>query len=318
MGSLGTQSDDWPLAPFLAWCRASLRVLSQIQVAARTSVPVLIEGETGTGKQVAARAIHDLSRPGRPFVIIDCGAIPAALMESELFGHLRGAFTGAVSDGIGLCRTAAGGSMLLDDIDSLPLDLQPKLLRLVEENEVVPVGGRAPIPIQARVIAASNQDLRGMVRSGAFRRDLYYRLKALAITIPPLRERKRDIPMLARYFAEECAREHRRPAPYISDEAQQVLMEQDWPGNVRELRNCVTHAVLLSDGNEILPQHLILDDSQPMETIEAEVRLTLKQAEAELVRQAVRRAGGNKFRAARLLGIARATLYRKLKDIGEV
>jgi DNA-binding NtrC family response regulator len=305
------------------------RIVEQVEQVAESDLTVLIYGETGTGKELVARAIHDRSsRRGRPFIALDCGAIPDTLVESELFGYERGAFTGAERRKEGYFQLAEGGAIFLDEVGNLPLAAQAKLLRALPEREIRPVGGRDAIPVDVRVIAATNAPLEGTARAGRFRQDLYYRLAEFTIALVPLRERAEDIPHLARRFADEAAMEFRRPVHEMSESAIALLAAYPWPGNARELRNVIRQAVLRSDG-AILPEHLALEttngpsaaavSTEPLDsalTLHDLARLAARDAEQRAIRQAIRASGGNKTRAARALGIDYTTLHRRMRQYG--
>ena len=276
---------------------------------------VLIQGETGTGKELVARAIHDASaRAGRPFVVVDCAALPETLFESELFGHERGAFTGAFAARRGLLEMSAGGTCLLDEIGELTTPLQAKLLRTLQERTIRRVGGNDPIPVDVRVVAATNRDLRKLAAEGGFRDDLYYRLNVVTITVPPLRERSSDIPLLAQHFLETFAHRTERPVKRLAPEALALLAAYHWPGNVRELENVIERAVALSSSETLLP------DDFPPHLREAgraprlpAAGMTLEEVKRWYLNKVLEEAGGNKLRAAELLGIDRRTLYRILE-----
>ena len=276
---------------------------------------VLIQGETGTGKELVARAIHDASaRAGRPFVVVDCAALPETLFESELFGHERGAFTGAFAARRGLLEMSAGGTCLLDEIGELTTPLQAKLLRTLQERTIRRVGGNDPIPVDVRVVAATNRDLRKLAAEGEFRDDLYYRLNVVTITVPPLRERSSDIPLLAQHFLETFAHRTERPVKRLAPEALALLAAYHWPGNVRELENVIERAVALSSSETLLP------DDFPPHLREASraprlpaAGMTLEEVKRWYLNKVLEEAGGNKLRAAELLGIDRRTLYRILE-----
>ncbi|PYN47054.1 MAG: two-component system response regulator [Candidatus Rokuibacteriota bacterium] len=277
---------------------------------------VLIQGETGTGKELVARAIHDASaRAGRPFVVVDCAALPETLFESELFGHERGAFTGAFAARRGLLETSAGGTCFLDEIGELTAPLQAKLLRTLQERTLRRVGGNDPIPVDVRVVAATNHDLRKLAAEGGFRDDLYYRLNVVTITVPPLRERSSDIPLLAQHFLETFAHRTERPVKRLAPEAFALLVAYHWPGNVRELENVIERAVALSSSETLLPDDFppqLREESGRTPRLPA-AGMTLEEVKRWYVNKVLEEAGGNKLRAAELLGIDRRTLYRILE-----
>ncbi len=277
---------------------------------------VLIQGETGTGKELVARAIHYASpRAERPFVAIDCAALPESLFESELFGHERGAFTGAVGSRRGLLETADGSTCFLDEIGELPLGLQAKLLRVLQERVLRRVGGNEPLPVNLRLIAATNRDLRKRVEDGTFREDLYYRLNGVTIAMPPLRERGADIPLLAHDFMQRYAAAAGKPLEGFAPEALALLTGYRWPGNVRELEHAVERAVALARSAVILPEDLppeIRTETARAPELPAP-RMTLEEVKRWYVSAVLEETGGNKVRAADLLGIDRRTLYRILE-----
>ena len=277
---------------------------------------VLIEGETGTGKELVARAIHGASaRAARPFVVVDCAALPETLFESELFGHERGAFTGAFAARRGLLETSTGGTCVLDEIGELTAPLQAKLLRTLQERSIRRVGGNDAIPVDVRVIAATNRDLRRLVADGGFRDDLYYRLNVVTITVPPLRERASDIPLLAQHFLEIFARRSGRPIRRLAPEAVALLAGYRWPGNVRELEHVIERATALSAAETLLPDDLpphLREDRDRAPRLPAD-GMTLEDVKRWYVNKVLEESGGNKLRAAELLGIDRRTLYRILE-----
>lgn len=286
---------------------------------AQVDATVLLRGESGAGKERIARLIHDHSpRAQGPFIAVNCGAISEALLESELFGHSRGAFTGAVQDRVGLFEAANGGSLLLDEVGEVSPGMQAKLLRVLQEREVRPVGESKSRPVDVRVLAATNRDLEARVEAGAFRPDLYYRLKVVELRIPALRERDDDILPLARLFLSEAALQARRPTPELSPEAATLLMAHQWPGNVRELANAMERAAIMARGNRVevedLPEEL-RRVPLPMTASRDGVR-SLAEIEKEAILAALVRNGGNQTRAAAQLQIGTATLYRKLKSYG--
>ncbi|GAB4389736.1 MAG: sigma-54 dependent transcriptional regulator [Thermodesulfovibrionales bacterium] len=283
-------------------------LLRLIHMVAPTDSSVIIEGESGTGKELVARLIHKRSRRARgPFVAVDCGAIPEGLVESELFGHEKGAFTGAAFMSRGRFERASRGTLFLDEITSLPLQSQAKLLRALQEKVIERLGGQKPIPVDIRLIAASNSDLQDAVSQKTFREDLYYRLNIMKIRIPPLRERKSDIALLAHHFIRKHRDRVNSSVGGISKEALQVLTDYHWPGNVRELENVIEHALIMAGSPTIMPQDLpaFENDRGPVSRLD--------DAERNIILQALNEAGGNKYRAAKILGIPRSSLYSKLK-----
>jgi DNA-binding NtrC family response regulator len=299
-----------------------VRVYQLITQIAATPATVLITGESGTGKELVARAVHQRSeRSGQPFVAINVAAIPEALLESELFGHEKGAFTGAIGRRLGKFELAHGGTIFLDEIGSLRLDLQTKLLRALQEREVERLGGTRPIPIDVRVLAATNVNLRQAVRDRAFRDDLYYRLSVVPIQVPPLRERREDIPRLVEHFVRKFARESHRDVRGVSAGAIDALMRYDWPGNVRELENVIHRAVVLAGGPVVHLQDVPLDVAMP-ETVSVLARDTvplreaLDQFERQYVLRTLERLSWNVSRTARQLGVHRNTVLAKLATWG--
>ncbi|MYM84744.1 sigma-54-dependent Fis family transcriptional regulator [Duganella sp. FT50W] len=295
---------------------AITRLRRQIVKVAAASAPVLIWGESGSGKELAAQAVHAQSpRRKGPFVPINCGAIPAQLIQSELFGHERGAFTGAARDKRGLIESAQGGSIFLDEIGDLPMELQANLLRFLQEHTIYRVGGTRSIAVDARVIAASHVDLAQAVRRGVFREDLYYRLNVLALDVPSLRERKDDLLPLAEHFFRTFSSERAPRVKGFSGRAAQAIREHDWPGNVRELINRVRRAMVMAEGRLILPHDLGLVSaapaSAPLQLDDARIR-----AERDAIDASLLRAGRNITLAARDLGVSRMTLYRLLAKHG--
>ncbi len=292
------------------------RVYKLIEKVSQHKYPVLILGESGTGKEVVARSIHYLGqRRNKPFSPVDCSGLVPTLVESELFGYVKGAFTGAQQTRAGLFESAEGGTVFLDEIGDLPIDMQAKLLRVLQEREVRPVGATDRVRIDLRIIAATNRDLESAVRSKGFRQDLYFRLNVLQIKIPPLRERKSDIPLLVNTLLEKFS-DPQRPIRTISEDAMRRLMAYDWPGNVRELENAVERAVALGSGPILhvgdLPSNLqYKSDERPLEIDEL---LPLEDLERRAIFRALHETGGDKLAAARLLGIGKTTLYRKLKQ----
>jgi two-component system response regulator HydG len=289
---------------------------------ARSDAPVLVIGETGSGKERVARALHRLGpRPEGPFVALNCAALPEHLLESELFGHARGAFTDARSARPGLLVHANGGTLFLDEIAELPLALQPKLLRALEERRVRPVGGEEEVPFEARIVAATNRDLDAAVEEGRFREDLFFRIDVLRVEVPPLRARGSDVLLLAQHHLRECAARLGKQVLGISHGAAERLLRYDWPGNVRELVNCIERAVALTDHEQILVEdlperiraegrsHVIVASDDPSELVPLEI------VEQRYIARVMESVGGNKTLAARILGLDRKTLYRKLRQV---
>ncbi len=302
---------------------AMKKVIEQIQQVANCDFSVIIQGETGTGKTYIANIIHDLSGRGKgPFVTVDLGAIPESLVESELFGYEKGAFTGAEKKKKGYFEVADHGTILLDEVQNTSPYMQSKLLRVVEERHIYPVGGTRPEAIDIRIIAATNTDIQRSVKEKKFREDLYFRLCEFMILIPPLKQRVEDIPFLARKFCFEAARELKKQTPEISEEAAGLLRDYAWPGNVRELKNVVKRAVLLSDSHEIAPEHIsFLSANSTVETIQSpSVRtgtgMSLAEVEKNTILQVLEMTGGNKTKAASILQIDYTTLLRKIKMYG--
>ncbi len=298
-------------------------LLRAAKMVAATDVTVLISGETGTGKEELANAIQQASpRADRPFITINCAALPESLAESELFGHRKGAFTGATTHQQGKLQAADGGTLFLDEIDSMPLPLQAKLLRFLESGECQPVGATAPERVDVRIIAASNADLERKIREGSFRKDLYYRLNVVPLEIPPLRERPEDIQLLARHFLQRAAGNYQLQPARLSRAALKAMQEYHWPGNVRELRNVCERLAILLPGQTIEPGNLPAEFSRTASTdgsghiVLPETGLSLEQVEIELIRQALARTNGNRSRSARLLGISRDTLLYRMQKYG--
>jgi DNA-binding NtrC family response regulator len=297
--------------------RAWLDVLNIAETVASSDSTVLLQGESGTGKGVVARYIHELSgRAVGPFVSINCGALPESLLESELFGHVKGSFTGAVKDKMGMFAAAEQGSFFLDEIGETTAATQVKLLRVLQHREVIPVGATEPIPIDTRLIAATNRNLDEEIARGNFRSDLFYRLNVIAIEIPPLRDRRDDIPLLAESFLAEIARKRNEPQKKLSTEAATQLQEYSWPGNVRELENAIERAVILANNGTILPGALPdkvrQRKSEPLISGKAASNPSLEAIERAYIMWVLGAEGGNKSRAADVLGIDASTLHRKL------
>jgi two-component system response regulator HydG len=301
--------------------RSWLEVLRLAETVAPTESTVLIQGESGTGKEVIARYIHELSaRSDRTFASINCGALPESLLESELFGHVKGSFTGAIKDKSGLFTAAAKGTFFLDEIGETTPATQVKLLRVLQQREVIPVGGTEPQAIDVRLIAATNRELEEEIRRGSFRTDLYYRLNVIALHLPTLRQRADDIPLLAEYFLDKIAEVRKEPRKHLSAAALESLVEYTWPGNVRELENAVERAVILTAGEEIqqstLPERVTARVSEPLVADRVPSNPTLEAVEKAYILWVLQSEGGNKSRAADALGIDPSTLYRKLSRYG--
>ena len=301
--------------------RGWLDVLNVAETVAASDSTVLLQGESGTGKGIIARYIHELStRTSGPFVSINCGALPESLLESELFGHVKGSFTGAVKDKSGLFAAAEKGTFFLDEIGETTAATQVKLLRVLQHREVIPVGATEPLPIDTRLVAATNRKLDDEIARGNFRSDLYYRLNVISIEIPPLRERRDDIPLLAESFLTEIARKRGEETKKLSPEAAEQLQEYSWPGNVRELENAIERAVILASNDTIHPQ--ALPDkvrerkSEPLLAERVTPNPPLDAIERAYIMWVLGSEGGNKSRAAEVLGIDPSTLYRKLSRFG--
>jgi transcriptional regulator with PAS, ATPase and Fis domain len=293
------------------------RVLQTVRDLASNESNVLFAAARGTGKELIARAIHETSpRSAGPFVPVDCGALPEGMIEGELFGYVRGAFTGAVRDSDGLIRAANGGTLFLDEVGELPLSLQTKLLRAIQEREVRPLGETGARAVDVRLVAATNRDLAAEVRAGRFRADLFYRLRVVALQLPPLRERLEDVPALATHFLERAAPGSRVSG--LEPEALERLIAHSWEGNVRELENTIEAAVALARGPRLTPADLRLSSNPavPRASLPDDLPLSLDAYEKACIEAALRRAEGDVRRAASLLGIGRSTLYRKLERHG--
>ena len=293
-----------------------LKVCHTVEKVAPANVTVLLLGESGTGKEVLARGVHELSqRAGKRFVAINCAAIPDTLLESELFGYEKGAFTGAAKQTIGKIEYANEGTLFLDEIGDLPMPLQAKLLRFLQERVIERLGGRGEIPVDVRVVCATHRDLAGMIREGSFREDLYYRLSEITVKIPPLRERPGDAILLAQAFLERYAREMGRPLRGFTADALGALEAHAWPGNVREMENLVKRATIMADGNQITAADLGLDAGQT-EAQPFNLRQAREHAERHAVTRALTHSDGNIAQAAELLGVTRPTLYDLMAKIG--
>ncbi len=299
------------------------KIMGEVVFKARKVAPlkatVLVTGESGTGKDVLARQIHTMSGRGGPFVALNCAAIPATLLEDELFGHERGAYTGADIARKGKFEAAEGGTLLLDEIGEIPLEIQVKLLRILEENVVTRLGGNQPRPVNVRLIAATNRDLKAAVKRGTFREDLYYRLKVVEIHIPPLRNRRKDIPILAMFFLRQASEKHNLPMPELTPEALAKLISYNWPGNVRQLKNLMESLLIIAgtviDVDDLPGEIAGLPSGGDSTAITLELPLTLDELEKQVILKTLEITGGNRTRTAELLGIGRRTLQRKLKEM---
>lgn len=292
-------------------------VFRMIRRVGPSDVPVLITGESGTGKELVARAIHRQSmRKTEAFIPINCGAIPETLLESELFGYEKGAFTGAAQQRKGRIEHAQGGTLFLDEIGDIPLSLQVKLLRFLQDHHIQRLGGKDPIPVDTRIIAATHVDLQKAISIGSFREDLYYRLCVVAIAVPPLSERREDVPLLARTFLLRFADEQHKVLKGFTPQAIEALAAHDWPGNVRELENRIKRAVVMAEGKYVTPANLELNEPSRLDEDAATLRASRDSRERDLVRLAMEKAGGNVSKAAVELGISRPTLYQLLSRYG--
>jgi formate hydrogenlyase transcriptional activator len=297
--------------------RGGLRsILAQVEAVAPTNATILITGETGTGKEVIARAIHELSpRRSRNLVKVNCAAMPAGLLESELFGHERGAFTGAINSHVGRFALADRGTLFLDEIGDMPLELQPKMLRVLQEREFEPVGSTRTTKVDVRIVAATHRDLRQMVQDGEFREDLYYRLNIFPISLPPLRERKSDIPELVTYFVEQFANSMDKFIETIPQETMSSILRHSWPGNIRELQNHVARGVILSTDGVFEPAELEEFEPVPAEISNRTLEDKVRQEILAACQRANWKLGGQRGAAARL-GLKRTTLFYKMKRLG--
>jgi DNA-binding NtrC family response regulator len=306
------------LGKMIGQCDAMRKVFERIQLVADTNSTVLIVGESGTGKELAARAVHEHSkRCTRPFLPVNCAAIPDTLIESELFGHEKGAFTGAISRREGLFQAAAGGTLFIDEIGELQLGLQSKLLRAIEDKRILPVGSTREVEVDVRLVAATNRDLKQRVDAGQFREDLYYRLRVVELVLPPLRERREDIPLLVRHFIDQIAPDNNRPVRDITPEALEAIQAYTWPGNVREQRNTLESIIVLSLKDRIeladLPPHVT--GAKPFQSI-LKSGMTLSELEREAIRRGLEEHNGHRARTAEALGISVRTLQRKIQEYG--
>ncbi|MCJ7578263.1 MAG: sigma-54 dependent transcriptional regulator [candidate division Zixibacteria bacterium] len=297
--------------------KAMQDVFEMIKRVSKTDTTVLITGKTGTGKELVAKAIHfNSKRKEKPFVVVNSSAIPETLLESELFGYIKGAFTGALRDKRGLFQEAHQGTLFLDEIGEIPPSVQVKLLRAIEDQNITPVGGTKGEKVDIRLVAATNHELQEEVNKGSFRSDLYYRLRVMSIRLPELKERREDIPMLAKHFLKKYNSSLRKEVRTISKETLNLLLDYDWPGNVRELEHAIERAVLVCDSEDILPEHLPPEIQFPEERRirrAGEEGISLETVEKEYIKMILKKTGGHKSKAASILGMDRRTLYRKLK-----
>ena len=317
MGRDARKEEDKAAPMYWGASRAMAVIQKTVQKIAPTDATVLITGENGTGKDVLAREIHVHSlRSEKPMVAVDAGAITETLFESELFGHVKGAFTDAHTDHVGKFEQADGGTLFLDEIGNIPLHLQAKLLRVIQNRSVVRVGGSQAIPVNIRLICATNMDLEQLVREGRFREDLYYRINTVHIALPSLRERREDIAPLAQLFLERFAEKYHRPLTGLDEAAKMVLEGGRWSGNIRELQNCIEKAVILSEGTTLTAKDIQLEQVKAGTSAAGTLKEVSDAEEERMVREAVLRSNGNISAAAKMLGVSRPTLYAKMKKYG--
>ncbi len=299
------------------------RVITTMRQIAPSNIPVLITGESGVGKELIAQALHNNSRRTKQhFVPLNCAGLSESILEDELFGHVKGAFTGADRDRQGRFEYADGGTLFLDEVGDMPMIMQAKLLRVLESGEVVRLGANETRHVDVRLISATNRKLEAMVKEGQFREDLYFRIKGVELHLPALRERREDIPLIARHFTQRYAQQIDRPVPQIAEDTQTLLMRYDWPGNVRQLMNVIQNVVVIAEGDKIEPRHLPPEIQAASDSgtggvgMDAISGLSLDQIEKQAIRNALRLHNGNREQAAKMLGIGERTLYRKLKEYG--
>jgi DNA-binding NtrC family response regulator len=315
-------ADGGELGPLIGKSLSMRRVIATIEGIAEASASIVITGESGSGKELVARTIHQMSsRRAHPYVGVNCAAIPETLMESELFGHERGAFTGADQRREGCFEAANGGTLLLDEITEMKIEMQAKLLRVLEEHRLRRVGGNSEIALDVRVLTASNRDVAQAVRDGKLREDLYYRLNVFTIELPPLRQRCEDVPLLVQNFIQHYADRNNKEVVDIDDEALTALQAHPWPGNVRQLRNIIERALIVCNGQVIRRSHLP-PEFQAISAVESgyvklRIGSTLEEMEKELIKRTIEFNGGNKTRAAQMLGVSPKTLYNKLERYGQ-
>lgn len=317
------QPKDAPRTEIVGNAPALMQALDRARHAARTNADVLIQAESGTGKELLAHFIHESSdRRLQPFIAVNCSAVPEQLLESELFGHVRGAFTGAVAAKVGKFELASGGTLLLDEISDMPLELQPKLLRVLQEREVERLGDTRPVKVNLRVIATTNVSLQAMVEQGEFRADLYYRLNVIPLTLPPLRDRREDIPVLARYFAAKYAEQADQPVPVLRPDFLAGVERYHWPGNARELGNFMRRVIAMSEGLEIGAEHLgpellpISPSAAELPRSPLTAGTSMRDLERQLLESTLQLTGGNRTRAAAMLGVSLRTIRNKIREYG--
>jgi len=322
-----TEAKRWGIDGFVGQSQTVREIMEAVGRVQTVQTTVLITGESGTGKELVARAVHFGSpRSNKPFVPLNCAAIPGELVEATLFGNTKGAFTGADKDRAGYFKLANGGTLFLDEIGEMPADHQAKMLRVLDDGMITPVGGTQPEKVNVRVLAATNADVQEKMASGSFRQDLYFRLARFTVTVPPLRERREDIPLLARHFVQLFADEMGLPVPVVSETALSEMSSYDFPGNVRELKNVVERAMIESGGTEIRPEHLhwMMPLNMPQHSDGQEswreptgldgLPMNLKDAEEELIERALKETDGNIAAAARILGTNRPRIYKHIED----
>jgi len=298
------------------------KVIQLLKQVAPSDIPVLITGESGTGKELVAQALHNHSRRAKKrFVALNCAGLSESILEDELFGHVKGAYTGADKDREGRFEYAHQGTLLLDEVGDMPSTMQAKLLRVLEKGEVVRLGSNDPRNVDVRLVSATNRDLTGMTKDGSFREDLYFRLKGVEIHLPPLRERREDIPLLVQHYVRRFAERQERSVPELAEDTQLALVQFDWPGNVRQLINVIQSMIVIAEGDRLEPRHLPPEIRLGSEDADANATfdtggLSLDQIEKQAIRNALKVTAGNREQAAKMLGIGERTLYRKLKEYG--
>jgi len=317
-------SKDMKLREMMGESLQIKKVLSQVELVATSDITVFLEGETGTGKDLIASMIHNRSsRKDKPFIAVDCGAIPDTLFESEMFGHEKGAFTGANTIMIGKFERANGGTLFLDEICNLPTNMQSKLLRVIQNKEIMRLGGKTSIKVDIRLIAACNNNIVEEIKISNFRKDLFYRINEFNIILPNLKERKKDIPAISRFFIKEMNLELNKNVKGLDEPAMQKLIDYEWPGNIRELKNVMKRAILLTNSDRIYPEHLIFRDIQknvkdkiPENNNDYLIEKATNEAKKNIIKDALQKTKGNKTKAAKILGISRRQLYWELNKLG--